>query len=126
MEYSLKVINVIRKICIVFFLFIGGFVFAQDDPENLSSIIDYIKSESLGGALDFEQEMKNDEQSFYAFNKIIYNRKDFAIFKWGIAVKHAGLPNSDMAIDIWEEIWQRTLSESERKALIRGFETKLE
>jgi len=79
---------------------------------------EYLKIETIGGKLDFELNMKADERPFYLYDRVMYNRKDFGIFK------KLGINSHKKAIELWEEIKERKLSKPEKKALIKGYKTK--
>lgn len=100
--------------------------YLSNSQEITKEQLNYIKEESIGGKLDFELKMKDDESAFYLYDRIAYNRKDFGILLWGAAVKKAGISSHKKAIKLWEEIQNRKLTKPEKKALIKGFKTKLE
>ncbi|MBO2011009.1 hypothetical protein [Hymenobacter negativus] len=106
-------------------------IFAQSDTlisisrnhkeENISQ---YIRKESVGGALDFKKSLEKDEHAFFLYGSFAYNKKDFSIFLWGKKVKNLGLASSKEAVKLWQEIYNHQLTAPEEKALVRGFETK--
>lgn len=86
---------------------------------------EYIKTESKeGGKFDFKKRLEKSE-GFILHESILYNKKDFAILMWGAAVKSIGYTDFNKAKDLWININGRELTESELKALKKGFETKL-
>jgi len=111
-----------KKIILILFVLISHLSISQ---EVSSKQIEYIKQETIGGKLDFELKMKNDDRSFYMYDRIMYNRKDFGIFLWGAAVKRSGISSHKKAIKLWEEIKKRELTKPEKKALIKGYKTKV-
>jgi hypothetical protein len=90
--------------------------------------LDFIKSESVGGQLDFPKivEKNFSKAPFIRYGDILYNKKDFAILMWGAKVKSLGIDSLNEVEKLWEEIHNRTLTEPEKKALKIGFETKIE
>ena len=110
-----------KKIFIIL-LFSASFVcFAQQtDKEN------YIKKESIGGKLDFTKKIdeKYKESPMVLFGDTAYNKKDFAILLWAANVRNLGVESLDRAEKLWEEIFNRNLTDSEKKALKTGFEAK--
>lgn len=108
------------------FLFIMLISFVGNAQQN--EMINFIKAESIGGKIDFTKVA--DEQAkgtyFILYDNIAYNKKDFAILLWGAKVKSLGIEKYIDAIKLWEEIQSRKLTEPEKKALKKGFETKLE
>lgn len=117
-----------RYLIILIFTLTANFSFGQNElteTEKLELVTDYIKKETVGGKLDFALKMANDEKSFYAYDKIIYNRKDFAILLWGQYAKQNGITSSKKARELWEEIMNRKLTKPEKKALNRGFKLEI-
>lgn len=98
-------------------------IIANHDDEN-STLEKYIKTESIGGTLDFKNTVDQYEGTFINFDGIMYNKKDFAILMWGAAVKKNGITELNKAQLLWQEINERNLTEPELKALRKGFETK--
>jgi hypothetical protein len=94
--------------------------------EEIKDPVEYIKKETIGGKLDFNKVLENEKQSFFVYDGIAYNKKDFAIYLWGKKVKMIGIKSSKKAILLWEEINKRTLTEPEKKALNSGFNSKTE
>lgn len=88
------------------------------------TIEEYIKTESKGGKLDFNDTVEKNNGAFINFEGVMYNKKDFAILMWGAAVKKTGIIEFNKAQLLWQEINERTLTEPELKALRKGFETK--
>lgn len=89
--------------------------------------IKYIKSESVGGKLDFTKvvEDKYSGAPFIRYGNTLYNKKDLSILLWGAKVKSLGIESFDETIKLWESINNRVLTEPERKALKTGFEAEL-
>lgn len=90
---------------------------------QVNEISSYIKNESIGGKLDFTKVVVEYKSHFIAYEKIMYNKKDFAILLWGNKVKELGLKSLNEIIELWEEINNRKLTAPELKALKVGFET---
>jgi hypothetical protein len=90
------------------------------------SIEEYIKIESKeGGKLDFKNTVEKYDGAIVAFDGIMYNKKDFTILMWGASVNKIGIKDFAKTQALWEEIYNRKLTEPELKALKKGFETKL-
>jgi hypothetical protein len=109
-------------------LFISTLTFGQTQnlSDKVSNPIEYIKKETIGGELDFNSVLeKRGGTPFYLFNGVAYNKKDYAIFLWGQAVKQLGISSAKKATKLWTEINKRELTGPEKKALIRGFEAEL-
>jgi hypothetical protein len=92
--------------------------------EEIKDPVEYIKKETIGGKLDFNKVLEAENQSFFLYDGIAYNKKDFAIYLWGKKVKILGISSSKKAVKLWEEINDRTLTSSEKKALVNGFNSK--
>ncbi|MDF2832230.1 hypothetical protein [Chryseobacterium indoltheticum] len=111
---------------ILFFLLISANVFTFAQQTDKEDIKKAIKKESIGGRMDFSKmvEEKYSYAPLIGFGNTLYNKKDFAILLWGAKVKNLGIESLDETNKLWEEIYKRTLTDSERKALKTGFETK--
>lgn len=110
-----------KKLLLSLLVSMSVFTFAQQtDKEN------YIKKESIGGKLDFAKkvEEKYKDTPMIVFGDAAYNKKDFAILLWAANVRNSGIESFDQAVKIWEEIYKRSLSDPEKKALKAGFEAK--
>lgn len=94
--------------------------------EKIEDPIEYIKSETIGGKLDFAKILEKEKQPFFMFENVMYNKKDFSILLWGQAVKRIGIKSEKKAIKLWEKINKKELSEPELKALKKGYGTNLE
>ncbi|REC53611.1 hypothetical protein DRF62_12895 [Chryseobacterium piscium] len=112
---------------ILFFLFISSvFTFSQKaDKEDIKKTI---KTESIGGRMDFSKmvEEKYSSAPLIGFGNTLYNKKDFAILLWGAKVKNLGIESMDEALKLWGEIHNKKLTTPESKALKVGFKTKFE
>lgn len=88
--------------------------------------IEYIKTESVGGKLDFNKTLKEEGKAkgFMLFDGVAYNSTDFALILWGQAVKKLGIPTFKEAKDLWESIYQSELSKANLKALKKGYTHK--
>jgi|GEM_PF-1573256 hypothetical protein len=109
-------------------LFISTLTFGQanDSGNRLDNPTEYIKSETIGGKLDFNLILEKKESTpFYLYKGVAYNKKDYAIFLWGQAVKQLGISSAKKAAKLWVEINKKELTGPEKKALTRGFETEL-
>lgn len=93
-------------------------------PEKIKDPVEYIKKETIGGNLDFNKVLENEQQSLFMYEGIAYNKKDFAIFLWGKKVKTLGIESSKKATKLWEEIYEKSLTDPEKKALTNGFNSK--
>lgn len=110
-----------KKILFIFLILIGSSVSAQQsDKEN------YIKTESIGGKLDFVKKVdeKYKDSPMIVFGDTAYNKKDFAILLWAANVRNLGMESLDQTAKMWEEIYKKSLNNSENKALKTGFEAK--
>ena len=87
-----------------------------------ADLIGYIKTETVGGALDFKLQLEDNK--LYGYDGFAYSKKDFSIFLWGKAVEKLGIRSVKKAIVIWEEAYGQKLTKPEKKALIRGFRSK--
>jgi hypothetical protein len=105
-------------------LSIATFTFGQTN-DKIDNPIEYIKKETVGGKLDFNLTLEKEDKGFYVYDGIAYNKKDFAIYLWGQAVKRLGITSSKKASKLWTEIYQRELTGPEKKALIKGFEAEI-
>lgn len=115
-------------IVIIVSLFITTLSYGQTTASGNGRIedpIEFIKKESEGGKLDFNAVLEKDDKGFYLYDGVAYNKKDFAIFLWGQAVKRQGITSSKRAIELWEDINKRELTDPERKALTKGFKAKI-
>jgi hypothetical protein len=117
-----------RKILLGFVgLFIATLTFGQSDgePGKMEDPVGYINKESIGGKLDFNLTLEKENKTFYLYDGIAYNKKDFAIFLWGQAVRRLGIESGKKAAKLWTEINERELTGPERKALTRGVELEM-
>lgn len=94
--------------------------------EEIDDLKEYIKNETLDGKLDFTEVLEEDDRALFMYDGIIYNKKDFAIYLWGQAVKRLGIKTSKKAKKLWQKIHNRDLTKPEAKALKRGFESKIQ
>lgn len=113
---------------ITILLFLGSTKLSSQTGKNISNDIEeFIKTESKeGGKLDFKNTVEKYDGAFIAFDKVLYNKKDFTILMWGAAVNQTGIKDFEKIQLLWEEINHRKLTEPELKALKKGFETKLQ
>ena len=98
--------------------------YCQTDKKD--TIVNYIKTETIGGKLDFKKVLENEgkSKSLTIYNGMAYNPKDFAILLWGQAVKELGIKKIKEATTLWESIYQRDMTTPEKNALQNGFKTK--
>jgi hypothetical protein len=110
-----------KKLLLILLVSTSVFTFAQQSDKEA-----YIKKESIGGKLDFTKriEEKYKDAPFIRFGDTLYNKKDFAILFWAANVRTLGIESFDQAVKIWEEVYKRSLTEPETKALKTGFEAK--
>lgn len=111
-------------------LFFIGFLMtsiAHGQTEKNDSIANYIKTESVGGKLDFKKVLEKEGKSktLTIYNGIAYNPKDYSILLWGQAVKKLGIKKIKEATTIWESINQREMTIPEKTALQNGFNAKI-
>ncbi len=92
--------------------------------EEIKDPVAYIKRETIGGKLDFNRVLENEQQSLLVYDGVAYSKKDFAIYLWGKKVRSLGISSVKNAIKLWEEINKRALTEPEKKALTTGFNSK--
>ncbi len=92
--------------------------------EETKDLEQYIKKETIGGALDFNKVLEKEKQSMFMHDGVIYNKKDFAIYLWAKKVKMSGITSSGKAITLWQEIHNRELTAPEKKALEKGFNSQ--
>ena len=113
-----------RTIQIFLFIVLSNFVAIGQNKELHESI----KKESIGGTLDFTNaaEKQASGKGLILYEGVAYNKKDFAILLWGVAVRASGINTIREACNLWEEINKRELTKTEKKALRTGFEAKLE
>lgn len=83
----------------------------------------YIRQESVGGDLDFEMLLADEEQFLFTGGNASYKKKDYATYLWGQKVKTYGVKSSKKAVKLWQKLHWRKLEETEKKALIAGFES---
>lgn len=81
-----------------------------------SNPIEYIKTETIGGELDFSKMLigygeKNPEEKVYLYS----------IALWSGAVKELGITDINKIIDLWEEIHKQKAKKKIKNALIYGF-----
>ena len=74
----------------------------------------------------FDKILENESKTLFVYDDVAYNKKDFAIYLWGVKVKMLGIKSSKKAVNLWEEIHKRKLSDAEKKALTKGFESEME
>ena len=97
----------------------------EGEPDLIiDTAVEYLKKESIGGKLDFNSVLEKDNKGLYLYDGVSYNKKDFAIFLWGQAVKEHAILSRAEVIQLWEEIYGRKLSRAEKKALERGYQAK--
>lgn len=119
-----------NKLLIIVLLMISLSSFSQTEQsiynQDKETVTEYFRNETIGGKLDFELKMKDDESPFYLVGNVMYNRKDFGILLWAQAIKKTGKFSMKEASKLWEEIKQRKLTKPEKKAFKKGFTMELE
>jgi hypothetical protein len=103
----------------------SSFSQSENSTEPTEDPIAYIKQETIGGKLDFNQVLDREKKALYVYDGIAYHKKDFAIFLWAQAVKRKGISSSKKAAKLWEEINKRELTGPEEKALKKGFKAEI-
>jgi len=111
------------------FLIFSTTIFSQTEQniynQNKETILEYFRNETIGGKLDFEANLKDDEAPFYRIGNILYNRKDYGILLWALAVKKTQKFSKKEAMKLWEEIKKRKLTKPEKKAFNKGYKMEL-
>lgn len=119
-----------NKYLTIFFLTISCLTFGQAEQsifnQDKETVLEYFRSETINGKLDFQLKMKDDEAPFYRVGNILYNRKDFGILLWAQAIKQTEKFSVKESIKLWEEIKQRKLTKPEKRAFKKGFSMELE
>ncbi|WP_133147487.1 hypothetical protein [Chryseobacterium aquaticum] len=110
-----------KNIFFALLIFLGISISAQQTDKQ-----SYIKKESIGGKLDFTKKVdeKYKDTPMIVFGDAAYNKKDFAILLWAANVGNLGIESFDQAVKTWEEIYKKSLTDPEKKALKTGFEAK--
>jgi hypothetical protein len=110
-------------------LFIGFLMtsIAYSQTGKNDSIVNYIKTESVGGKLDFKIALEKEGKSktLTIYKGIAYNPKDYSILLWGHAVKKLGIKKIIEATTLWESINKREMTKPEKTALENGFKAKI-
>ncbi len=119
-----------KKILVVFLFLVYGVIFSQETnsiyQESKEIVLAYFKKETIGGKLDFAKNMKDDKSPFYLLEKTLYNRKDFSVLLWAQAIKKTGKFQKKEAMFLWEQIKNRNLTKSEKKAFTKGYKMSLD
>ena len=120
-----------KNLTVICFLIISNIAFCQTEPsiyndQDKETVLEYFRTETIGGKLDFEMKMKDDKRSFYLINKVMYNRKDYGILLWAQTIKQTQKFSKKQAIKLWEEIKSKKITKSEKKAFNKGFNMELE
>lgn len=89
---------------------------AQMKPE------DYVRKETVGGALDFTAQLAGDKRKSFMHEKTAYSKAEYAVFLWGEATGNLGIPSYKKASKLWQELHSRKLTADEARALKAGFE----
>lgn len=110
-----------KNLFFILLMFLGISISAQQTDKQ-----SYIKKESIGGKLDFTKKVdeKYKDTPMIVFGDTAYNKKDFVILLWAANVRNLGIELFDQAVKIWEEIYKRSITDPEKKALKTGFEAK--
>src|SRR5256885_228588 len=83
---------------------------SADTVKNIDNPEEYIRKETIGGKLDFNKVLENENSSLFLCDGFAYNKKDFTIFLWGKKVKLLGVSSAKKATQLWEEINNRELT----------------
>ncbi|MGC1241339.1 MAG: hypothetical protein WA874_07115 [Chryseosolibacter sp.] len=113
---------------IIFGLIITTLVVAQTlrNPQpDLAETTAYIKMETLGGKLDFRSFLSDSVNTVIYYKGVGFNKNDYYVFLWGQSVGELGLPSSENAAKLWEEIHDQKLTMPQKTALRIGFEKKI-
>jgi len=118
-----------RNLIFLSFLIFSTLTFCQTEKsiynQNKETVLEYFRMETNGGKLDFQAKMKDDKAPFYKIGNILYNRKDYGILLWALAIKKTEKFSEKEAIKLWEEIKKRKLTKPEKKAFNKGFKMEL-
>jgi hypothetical protein len=118
-----------KNLILLSFLIFSTLTFSQTEKsiynQNKETVLEYFRTETNGGKLDFESKLKDDKAPFYRIGNILYNRKDYGILLWAMAIKKTEKLSKKEAIKLWEEIKKRKLTKPEKKAFKKGFEMEL-
>ena len=119
-----------RHMRLLALILIGFFVttFGICQKTKIDSTIDFIKSETINGKLDFYNVLVKEGKgkTFSVYDGVAYNPRKFAILLWGQAVKRLGIKSVKKATILWESIYKRKMTEPEKNALKKGFNAKIE
>lgn len=120
-----------NRFLITIFLIISSITFGQTDQsiynQDKETILEYFRTETVGGKLDFELKMKDDKAPLYRIGNgnILYNRKDFGILLWAQAIKLTGKFSKKESLKLWKKIKQRKLTKPEKRAFYKGFDMEI-
>ena len=89
---------------------------------RMNDLKEYIRTETVGGTLDFDAKLAQEPQQQFSRHGIVYNKARFSVLLWGGAVRMLGLQSIENARALWEEIQQRPLTQPEWRALRSGFQ----
>ncbi len=82
----------------------------------------YIRTETVGGTLDFATALASEPQQRFFRHGTVYDKARFSVLLWGGAVRMLGLRSVESARTLWEDIRQRSLTLPEWQALRDGFQ----
>ena len=94
--------------------------------DKYEALLDHIRKETIGGSLDFSKALEKEKGGFFLYQGTAYNKKDFAFLLWGMKVKELGVRKQKEAVLLYESILKRSLTDPEKRALIKGFNRKSE
>ncbi len=118
-----------NKTLILLLLIFSTTVFSQTEQsiynQDKETVLKYFRAETNGGKLDFEKKMRDDEAPFYKIENILYNRKDYGIILWALAIRKTQKFTRKDAMKLWEEIKQRKMTKPEKKAFKKGYSIEL-
>lgn len=89
---------------------------------KIDELEEYIRTETVGGTLDFEAALAQEPQQRFFRHGIVYSKARFSVLLWGGAVRMLGLRSIENARRLWEKIQQRPLTQAEWHALRCGFQ----
>ncbi|WP_345226224.1 hypothetical protein [Hymenobacter koreensis] len=95
-------------------------------PTSLAEMEAYIRSQSVGGELDFTKILASKKQTTFLYGGQMLDKKELAMYMWGAKVKELGVATAQQAQVLYEDIIKKRLTESEKKSLESSFEVTAE
>jgi hypothetical protein len=96
--------------------------FLRIEQGKTNELEGYIRTETVGGTLDFATALAREPQQRFFRHGVVYDKARFSVLLWGGAVRLLGLHSLESARTIWEDIRQRPLTPQEWQALRTGFQ----